>query len=103
MLSPNAVATRFFTSTSLLAVACIGEPAIPNDIAIGCSKDTDCLSGQVCSPFSQLCVLEGSSLTDRDGDRVPDADDICPDGNDQLDGDNDGVPNACDTCFLGDD
>lgn len=42
-------------------------------------------------------------LDDTDGDGIPDACDICPEGDDTLDADGDGVPDACDICELGDD
>ncbi|MFK7982032.1 MAG: T9SS type A sorting domain-containing protein, partial [Saprospiraceae bacterium] len=36
-------------------------------------------------------------LQDADGDGVCDADDICPNGDDNIDTDGDGIPDACDT------
>lgn len=49
-------------------------------------------------------ILSGSlscgdnGCPDADGDGVCDADDICPNGNDNTDTDSDGIPNACDSC-----
>ena len=37
-------------------------------------------------------------LVDSDGDGAPDAEDICPGGDDSVDTDGDGVPNECDGC-----
>jgi hypothetical protein len=40
----------------------------------------------------------GSPGPDGDDDTVPDACDVCPDGDDLLDGDGDAAPDACDPC-----
>lgn len=42
----------------------------------------------------RITVLE----QDADGDGVPDDEDICPGGDDNVDSDADGVPDACDLC-----
>lgn len=46
----------------------------------------------------QFCQSEGQP--DTDGDGVPDEDDICPNGDDNVDSDLDFVPDFCDPCPL---
>ena len=49
-----------------------------------------------------VLAVEGGD-PDSDGDGIPDDEDICPGGDDNLDDDADGVPDFCDVCPLGDD
>lgn len=64
---------------------------------------TSCDDGNACTTedvYDANCNCTGT-LADADNDGVCDADDICPNGNDNIDTDGDGTPDACDDCnFL---
>jgi hypothetical protein len=64
------------------------------EAVFSCTKDAECLEGQICSD-GQCSV--GSPL-DRDHDTIPDNIDNCPDAvnTNQADTDSDGIGNACD-------
>ena len=65
-------------------------------IAIG----TSCDDGNICTTedvYDANCNCTGT-FADADNDGVCDADDICPNGNDNIDVDGDGIPDACDDC-----
>ncbi len=59
-----------------------------------------CDDGDVCTTndvYGNDCNCAGT-FQDSDNDNVCDANDICPNGNDNADIDGDGTPDACDTC-----
>ena len=69
-------------------------------------KVADCVSGEACDDGDHCTINDSMDeecncigmYQDTDGDGVCDADDICPDGDDNIDVDNDNIPDACDTC-----
>jgi glucose/arabinose dehydrogenase len=69
------------------------------DAPIGLAVDVD---GSIyVSNAGDDSILKISPETfDSDGDGVPDAEDLCPGGDDNIDTDVDGVPDSCDACPL---
>lgn len=59
-----------------------------------CDDGNDCTVGDV---YDANCNCTSGTLQDDDGDGVCNADDVCPNGDDNIDTDNDGTPDACDT------
>lgn len=70
--------------------------SVPTDVYIGVS---DSHIGDNTGGISIL-VTSVSIVTDSDGDGIPDDEDICPGGDDNIDGDEDGIPDFCDVCPL---
>jgi len=71
-------------------------PNLHNDlIGTSCDEDGDCITGKT---YDANCNCTGGTFQDADGDNVCDANDICPNGNDNIDTDGDGVPDDCDDC-----
>jgi len=58
-------------------------------------KDIGSGSTKIDGSYCLHCV---PCLSDSDNDGVCDADDLCPNGDDNLDEDADGIPDTCDTC-----
>lgn len=54
--------------------------------------------GERVSYDNVVLIQNPGSNPDTDGDGVPDDQDICPGGDDNLDGDSDGAPDFCDAC-----
>jgi len=65
-----------------------------NLVGTSCNDEDECTAQDV---YDSHCDCIGVFM-DTDLDGVCDADDICPDGDDNLDIDQDGVPDACDEC-----
>ncbi len=59
-----------------------------------CNDGNDCTIGDV---YDANCNCISGTLQDTDNDGVCDAEDICPNGDDNIDTDSDGIPDACDT------
>jgi hypothetical protein len=87
----------------LLCLAACYTPEIPTGIA--CAPNGLCPEGQAC--IDRMCVIPGlvdaavdAELPDKDGDRVPDMTDNCPDdaNADQDNEDKDKFGDACDPC-----
>ena len=81
---------RTFEDGAFCSTACDVAPC-PGGYAC---RDTD--DGLRCEPVDRRCL----PCPDDDGDRVCDADDLCPGFNDGVDADADGVPDGCDPCPL---
>ena len=64
------------------------------DVGKPCDDGNDCTIGD---QYDANCNCISGTLQDDDGDGVCNADDICPNGDDNIDTDNDGIPDACDT------
>jgi hypothetical protein len=67
------------------------------------SDDTVCAGGGGYNylPGGTLSLYGQAAGGDADGDGVPDANDVCPGGDDNADADGDGIPDACDACQGG--
>jgi hypothetical protein len=90
----------------LLMFAACYTPAVPTGVQ--CAPNGACPDGQTC--VLNVCVRNGAlddagidgdtSANDRDGDRVVNADDNCPDvaNADQVDEDGDRIGDHCDLC-----
>ena len=65
-----------------------------NLVGTPCDDDDPCTEQDV---YNTACDCVGT-FADADQDGVCDAEDICPDGDDNLDEDEDGIPDACDDC-----
>lgn len=70
---------------------------ISGGAGMACNDNDDCTINDM---LNSDCDCVGT-FQDSDGDGVCDADDICPDGDDNIDTDNSGTPDACETCLLG--
>ncbi|GEM_PF-6349350 len=68
--------------------------SICTDAGKPCDDGNDCTIGDV---YDANCNCISGTLQDADNDGVCDADDICPNGDDNMDADGNGIPDACDT------
>lgn len=50
---------------------------------------------------NELLILSPNPSLDVDGDGICNADDICPNGDDNVDTNNNGIPDACEICSIG--
>ncbi|MCH8147720.1 MAG: S8 family serine peptidase, partial [Planctomycetes bacterium] len=70
-------------------------------ITVSCDDGDACTTSDEClGDVKGTCV---GSFADSDDDGVCDAEDVCPDADDNIDSDEDGVPDGCDLCPGGDD
>ena len=68
----------------------------PNEPLVDCQdSDGDCISDE----DDEDSENSRDELQDSDGDGVPDLEDVCPNGDDNIDTDDDGIPEYCDDDF----
>jgi hypothetical protein len=68
----------------------------PNEPLVDCQdSDGDCISDE----DDEDSENSRDELQDSDGDGVPDLEDVCPNGDDNIDTDGDGIPEYCDDDF----
>lgn len=88
-------AKRFTVPTTTMTCdgtqTCSATAGCSNQAGTACDDGDDCTTGDV---YDATCNCVGV-FADTDGDGVCDANDICPDGNDNIDTDANGIPDAC--------
>jgi hypothetical protein len=93
--------TDQFTGTSNISFTAPGAGSYTYTVkwsptSVNCAVGSNCLTGA--DAFTIYLTVQGTTVTDTDGDGIPDSSDNCPNvaNPDQADADGDGLGNACD-------